>query len=142
MNDIINFEELEERAKNLSRTLTNLLYESFEFQSSSFEVYENGMCIDYGSCNTFIRAKVLNNTIKFSLLNNDSIDIDTSFSFQFYKDDLLNDRIQYGRLPVNFNIGNSTLPVVCNIFPNKNIIRFALLSPLRVIEFTGTIKKL
>ena len=51
--------------------------------------------------------------------------------------DILEDRIQYGRIPESFSWNDSTDPVVCNIFANKTCIRFAMMSPLRIVEFFG-----
>ena len=122
--------------------LKELLYESFEFTATKFEIYEKGQCIKNGICNSVIKASIYDNSIFFHIENNE-LDIDNNFSFLLREDDLLMDRIQYGRLPRIFYAKiRKTLPVVCNIFPNANIIRFATLNPLRLTEFTGTIKKL
>lgn len=58
--------------------------------------------------------------------------------FGIAKGDILEDRIQYGRIPDNFNFNDPTDPVVCNIFSNKTCIRFAMMSPLRIVEFYGS----
>lgn len=125
--------------ENNQKTLKALVYKSFEFHASTFEIYENGKCIKSGDCKMLIKSTATNNEIYFQIFNNDCTYIENNFSFTFCNDDLLPDRIQYGRLPYGLNIGSSTLPVVCNIFPDKNIIRFATLSPLKLIEFKGTI---
>ena len=51
--------------------------------------------------------------------------------------DVLNDRIQYGRIPDSMNWHDSKEPVVCNIFNNMTCIRFAMMSPLRIVDFYG-----
>jgi hypothetical protein len=57
--------------------------------------------------------------------------------FGVERGDILEDRIMYGRLPDNFSWQDPTDPLVCEIFANKTCIRFAMLSPLRIIELTG-----
>lgn len=51
--------------------------------------------------------------------------------------DILNDRIQYGRIPDSMSWYDPNEPVVCNIFNNMRCIRFAMMSPLRIVEFHG-----
>ena len=57
--------------------------------------------------------------------------------FGVERGDILEDRIMYGRLPDSYSWQDPTDPLVCEIFANKTCIRFAMLSPLRIIEFTG-----
>ena len=58
--------------------------------------------------------------------------------------DVLEDRVQYGRLPEYLpNNLSSKTPIVCNIFVNEpsedmNCIRFAMMAPLRLVEFYGS----
>ena len=76
-------------------------------------------------------------------LYNNSTYISDSFSLPTEQDDLLDDRIQYGRLKsTDYFSGNKFLPIVCNIFPQSGILRFATPNPLRVLEFTGHYKVL
>lgn len=125
--------------------LSSLLNRSFTFYADSFEEYQNGRCINRGMCNAQISAVVHYGKVDFSITNSDSLPttlpISTKFSISLGgPDDLLEDRIQYGRLPMNMYSINSYLPIVCNIFPQNNLIRFAMLSPLRLIEFHGRIE--
>lgn len=119
-----------------------MLYESFIFQASSYEIYENGRCLKSEKCQITINAYASDYDISFYVQHNNEIGIDKHFSIEFRSDDLLIDRIVYGRLPTNMYIGSNTLPIVCEIFTQKNVLRFAILSPLRLIEFTGTIQKI
>lgn len=57
--------------------------------------------------------------------------------FGIQNGDILEDRIQYGRIPNSFSWNDSNEPLVCNIFNNMTCIRFAMLSPLRIVEFHG-----
>ena len=52
-------------------------------------------------------------------------------------EDVLADRVQYGRL-TSIGLKDANEPIVCNIFNNMQCIRFAMTSPLRIIEFYGT----
>lgn len=75
--------------------------------------------------------------MKFRLMDNPTY-IDNEFSFPLACDNLLEDRVQYGRLsPVDYVSGNSLHPIVCNIFPITGILRFATPNPLRLVEFSG-----
>lgn len=56
--------------------------------------------------------------------------------------DILEDRVQYGRLPYSLSCPNSNEPIVCNIFSNMTYIRFAMMSPLRIVEFHGNFKNI
>lgn len=121
--------------------LSSLLNRSFTFYADSFEEYQNGRCINRGMCNAQIIALVHYGKVDFSIINSNSLSISTRFSINLGgTDDLLEDRIQYGRLPMNMYSSNSYLPIVCNIFPQNNLLRFAMLSPLRLIEFRGHIE--
>ena len=121
--------------------LSSLLNRSFTFYADSFEEYQNGRCINRGMCNAQIRAAVHYGKVDFSIINGNSLSISTRFSINLGEpDDLLEDRIQYGRLPMNMYSINSYLPIVCNIFPQNNLLRFGMLSPLRLIEFHGRIE--
>ena len=69
---------------------------------------------------------------------NNSTYIDDQFSFATAFDDLLEDRVQYGRLrSIDCVSGVMSTPVVCNIFPQNGILRFATPNPLRLVEFSG-----
>jgi hypothetical protein len=76
----------------------------------------------------------------FKLRNNPTY-IDNFFSFTILSDDLLEDRVQYGRLnPIDYVTGVASTPIVCNIFPQNGVIRFATPNPLRLVEFSGIFK--
>jgi len=55
--------------------------------------------------------------------------------FGIMRGDIQSDRIQYGRIPDSYSWSDPTDPVVCNIFANKTCIRFAMMSPLRIVDF-------
>ena len=114
---------------------------SFVFKASSFEEYQGGRCINDGSCNVSIIAKVLNDEcIGMILQGNIPVRINTEFGLPIlglHNGDVLNDRVQYGRVPVSMNWHDSNEPIVCNIFNNMTCIRFAMMSPLRLLEFHG-----
>ena len=122
--------------------MENSIYcKSFIFEANRFEEYQDGKCIGKGTCNTQIIAKVLNpETIGFVLQNDVPIKINTHFGlpiFGIQRGDVLNDRVQYGRIPDSFSWEDPNEPVVCNIFNNLICIRFAMMSPLRMVEFYG-----
>jgi len=113
----------------------------FVFQATKYEVYQDGRCIDMGATDVQIISKTKDDIAFFHLEGVIPTDIKRNFAFPIYgieQGDILEDRIQYGRLPVDINHWPLPLdPPVCNIFSNKTCIRFALLSPLRIVEFYG-----
>lgn len=121
--------------------LNSILHQSFEFYSKSFEVYENGCCIQHEPCNTHISAEFsIFIGMTFRLIDNPTY-IEDRFSLPTSYDDLLEDRVQYGRLrSIDYISGVSSRPIVCNIFPQEGILRFATPSPLRLIEFSGVFR--
>ena len=114
---------------------------SFVFKSSSFEEYQDGRCISKGGCSITIIAKVLNDEcIGMMLQGSIPIIINSRFGLPILGaqyGDVLEDRIQYGRVPASMSWSDSNEPVVCNIFNNMTCIRFAMMSPLRIVEFYG-----
>lgn len=112
---------------------------SFIFEAERFEEYQNGLCTNTGKCNTRIIAGVVSSDcIAFMLKNDVPGRIKRNFGLPMLgMDDVLSDRIQYGRLPISLYSSDSQTPIVCNIFNNMTCIRFAMLSPLRIIEFYG-----
>lgn len=76
----------------------------------------------------------------FSISGNLPVGINAKFNLPIIEeDDVLPDRVQYGRL-TNRAWKDYKEPVVCNIFNifnNMKCIRFAMTSPLRIIEFYG-----
>ena len=123
---------------------TELYYKSFEFQANRFEEFQNGKCISSGNCKTLITATVITQDVIAFVLNDlPKIKINYKFGLPILGElngDILEDRIQYGRLPDSLSWNDSNQPIVCNIFNNATCIRFAMLSPLRIIEFFGEFK--
>jgi hypothetical protein len=114
---------------------------SFIFKANRFEEYQNGCCTNSGRCNTIVVAKVLNNgCIGMMLQGTVPVRINNNFGLPIFGSqhgDVLEDRVQYGRIPDSMSWHDSNEPVVCNIFNNMTCIRFAMMSPLRIIEFYG-----
>lgn len=118
-----------------------MLHQSFEFNAISYEIYENGCCIQQANCNTFIVAEhsVFIGMI-FRVMNNPTY-MEDDFTIKTDSDDLLEDRVQYGRLrSIDYFNGDSSKPIICNLFPQNGILRFATPNPLRIIEFYGNYK--
>ena len=120
----------------------NRIYKkNFIFKANRFEEYSNGVCTNKGAINTTIVAKVLNDsTLGIGLLDEVPANLNTRFGlpiFGIQNGDILEDRIQYGRIPDSFSWNDPNEPLVCNIFNNLTCIRFAMLSPLRIVEFYG-----
>lgn len=114
---------------------------NFIFKADRFEEYSNGTCLNNGVTNTTIVAKVMDeNTIAMGLLDDIPTRINKRFGlpiFGILQGDILEDRILYGRIPQSFCWDESNEPIVCNIFNNMTCIRFAMLSPLRIVDFYG-----
>lgn len=122
--------------------MDNSIYcKSFAFQTSSFEVYQDGICLKRGSCDTRILAEPMNSEcIAMMFQGNIPVKVNRRFGlpiFGAFFGDVLEDRIQYGRLPDNMSWRDPNEPIVCNIFNNGTCIRFAMLSPLRIVDFYG-----
>lgn len=121
----------------------NIYKKSFVFEATRYEEYVNGQCSNQGYANIQIVAKVMSDEcIGVALLGNIPVDIKQHFGlpiFGIMRGDVLEDRVQYGRLPDRdkWSWFDSSEPVVCNIFNNMTCIRFAMLSPLRIVEFYG-----
>ena len=120
---------------------TKIYRKSFVFETNRFEEYRDGKCINKGYCKTTIIAKVLsNNVIGFSLQNDIPVNMNSNFGLPILgiaAGDILEDRVQYGRIPDTFRWNDPNEPLVCNIFNNLSCIRFAMMSPLRIVEFFG-----
>lgn len=120
--------------------LESVLHKSFKFEAKSYEIWQDGCCIRCATCSTCATAEYEDSlfaSMKFRLMDNPTY-IDNEFSFPLACDDLLEDRVQYGRLsPVDYVSGSSLHPIVCNIFPITGILRFATPNPLRLVEFSG-----
>ena len=119
----------------------------FVFKATYYEEYQNGCCIRKGEIAVRITSKTVDNRAafpyKFAMFHLEGqlpMSIKRDFGIPVYgidRGDILEDRIQYGRLPDNLSWNDSSDPVVCNIFDNRTCIRFAMMSPLRIVEFTG-----
>lgn len=114
---------------------------SFIFEANHFEEYQDGHCVNRGACNATIIAKVLNkDCIGMILQGTIPVRINNRFGLPILGSqygDILEDRVQYGRVPTSMSWQDSKEPVVCNIFNNMTCIRFAMMSPLRIVEFYG-----
>lgn len=114
---------------------------SFIFEADRFEEYQDGRCLSKGPCNVTILAKVLNDECLGMILQGEMpVRINTRFGLPIFgleNGDVLNDRVQYGRIPDSVSWPDSNEPLVCNIFNNLTCIRFAMMSPLRIVEFYG-----
>ena len=142
--------------------MSSIYKKSFVFEAKRFEEYQNGKCVRQGTIECSIKAhemffspydvtsmanydelqsKVggvdIDGGMTFSLSGNMPSGINTKFNLPIIEeDDVLSDRVQYGRL-TNRAWRDNNEPVVCNIFNNMECIRFAMTSPLRIIEFFG-----
>ena len=125
----------------MSTVLNSMLHQSFNFDATSYEIYENGCCIQHALCDTHISVEFsLFLGMRFRLIGNPTY-IDDIFSLPTSSDDLLEDRVQYGRLrSIDYISGVSSKPIVCNNFPQNGILRFATPNPLRLVEFSGKFK--
>ncbi len=112
----------------------------FTFQASRYEEYVDGVCLSKGNCNTIVVSKpISHDCVAFNLVNEIPVKIWDHFELPvlgYAGGDVLKDRIQYGRLNT-LKWHDPTEPIVCNIFNNMTCIRFATLSPLRIVEFYG-----
>lgn len=121
--------------------LESFLNQAFEFQATSYEIYAYGVCIERDTCRTFVKAEFSIYLGMIFWLKNNPTYIKDCFSVKTAHDDLLQDRVQYGRLhPTDYFSGVSSKPIVCNIFPKDGILRFATPNPLQLVEFSGTFK--
>lgn len=125
----------------------NRIYKkAFVFEVQRFEEYIFGTCTNKREISCIITAIPINdNLIKITLNGNVPLGINQNFTLPILgieQGDILEDRVQYGRLPVGMNCDDSNKPIVCNIFDNMTCIRFAMMSPLRIIEFFGEFKEI
>lgn len=125
--------------------MLNIYCSPFTFTACRYEEYKNGVCTTKGSCSLTIKSNTQENFILFDLEGNIPVNIKPHFGLPIFgqqNGDILEDRIQYGRLPDNLYWDDPTDPIVCNIFANKTQIRFAMLNPLRIVEFYGKFEKI
>ena len=127
--------------------MNELYCTSFVFKATRYEEYRDGQCTGQGDISVKIISKTVNNRTafpyKFAMFHLEG-ELPTSIKryfgipvFGIERGDILEDRIQYGRIPDNFSWNDPTDPIVCNIFANKTCIRFAMMNPLRIVEFFG-----
>ncbi len=124
----------------IDRVMNKAYLKSFIFQATRYEEYIDGVCNSRGNCNTTIVSKLMSHDcVAFGLMNDIPVCINDHFGLPvmgYAGGDVLPDRIQYGRLNT-LTWDDPNEPMVCNIFNNMTCIRFATLSPLRVVEFYG-----
>lgn len=121
--------------------MNHLFKRNFNFKANSYEEYCNGQLTDRDFIDLIISATVNSNHVHFDIYGDmyqgHSVEMHNNFNITLVGADILPDRIQYGLLPRYYSGENRYIPVVCNIFNNKACIRFAMLNPLRIIEFKG-----
>jgi len=124
--------------------MNNIYCKSFIFQAERYEEYQDGKCINKDKIDTQVIAKIANSDYGYKVavfnLRNNIPNINSNFGLPIFgvqAGDILEDRVQYGRIPDSMRWEDSNEPIVCNIFNNMQCIRFAMLSPLRIIEFYG-----
>ena len=119
----------------------NIYKKAFIFDATRYEEYINGKCTRRGKINCTIAAKpITSDTLSIILMDDVPSEINSRFGLPIFgieRGDVLADRVQYGRLPDSFSWDDPNEPLVCNIFNNMTCIRFAMMSPLRIIEFFG-----
>lgn len=121
--------------------MNSIFNKSFIFKASTYEVYYNGQCIDKGITNTTITAIISDNVVEFTLKGDLRGNTRHAFKLPILgieAGDILEDRVQYGRLPRFADGYAPNEPIVCNIFNNMKCIRFAMFHPLRIVEYFGT----
>ena len=121
--------------------MQDIYKKDFIFQAESYEEYRGGKKTASGTTSAKIYAKVIDaETIGIAILGIVPLNINESFGlpiFGAFNGDILEDRVQYGRLPDNLSWNDPAEPIVCEIFDTMRCIRFAMLSPIRIVEFTG-----
>lgn len=146
--------------------MNSIYKKSFTFRAKRFEEYSNGKCTrqglidcviqvrkmhvspynvfavaDYNELEAKVNGADIDGGMSFRLSGNVPSGINLTFNLPLMDEDVLPDRIQYGRL-LNAWRGSSDEPIVCNIFSNMQCIRFAMMSPLRIVEFFGEFTEL
>lgn len=119
----------------------------FVFKSTHYEEYRDGRCTEQGEISVDIISKTIEDKTaypyRFAIFHLEGelpMSIKRNFGipvFGIKRGDILDDRIQYGRIPDSFTWNDPADPVVCNLFANKTCIRFGMMSPMRIIEFFG-----
>lgn len=141
--------------------MNDIYKKTFVFKANRYEEYQDGRCSRNGVINCIISAheivwnlynvwsvsdyhtlesKVggveIDGGMSFSLSGTIPDGINPAFKLPLMRDDILSDRVQYGRL-ANRPWYDSNEPIVCNIFNSMECIRFAMTAPLRIIDFYG-----
>lgn len=113
---------------------------SFVFHATRYEEWCNQRCTRKGNVDSTITAQISGCSVCFRIDGNPQLQMDGVFTLPMTDaDDVLADRVQYGRLPMyQPNNLSSSKPIVCNIFFNMTCIRFAMMAPLRIVEFYGS----
>lgn len=125
--------------------MLNIYRSPFTFTASRYEEYKNGTCIAKGTCDLTIKSIIKENFVLFDLEGSIPVSIKPHFGLPIFgqrNGDILEGRIQYGRLPDNLYWDDPNDPIVCNIFANETQIRFAMLNPLRIVELYGKFEKI
>ena len=120
--------------------MKELWMKPFTFKANRFEEWANGQCLRQGNVDLKITAIPYPSIMRFQIEGDISLIFPKTFDLPLLNFDtaLLADRIQYGEL----NTSRSKYPLVCNIFSNKQCIRFAFWNvQLHIIEFYGDIIK-
>ena len=124
----------------------------FTFQATSYEEYEKGVCTGRGTLNASIQSKIVvdpesykqSGIAYFIYFHIDSnLRLNTRFDFGIpilgiNNGDILDDRIQYGRMMNYWPAERNDDPVACHIFENLHCLRLCFQSPMRIIEFQGS----
>ncbi|MBR1784557.1 MAG: hypothetical protein IJ760_03845 [Bacteroidales bacterium] len=103
-----------------------------------FSAYDVFSVANYNELESKVGGMDVDGGMSFSISGTIPSGINARFNLPIIEeDDVLPDRVQYGRL-MNRPWKDPKEPVVCNIFNNMECIRFAMTSPLRIIEFYGS----
>lgn len=121
--------------------MISIYKKDFIFQAVSYEEYQGGRRTAGGATSVKIYAKVLEpETLGIAIQGYVPVSINDNYGLPIFgsqNGDVLEDRVQYGRLPNSLSWNDPDEPLVCEIFNSMQCIRFAMLSPLRIVEFTG-----
>lgn len=122
----------------MTGTMNELWMKPFTFRANRFEEWTNGQCLRQGNVDLKIAAIPYPGIMRFQIEGNISLIFPKTFDLSLADLDtaLLSDRIQYGGL----HSSRSRYPLVCNIFNNRQCIRFGFWDvQLHIIEFYGDI---
>lgn len=116
---------------------------SFVFRATRYEEWMDGQCINGDLFETDIVAEASSYDIQFYISNVGNLEINNTSTFEYEDEstELVLDRIIYSH---DSDFLKSKEPVECQLFKvisGISCIRFTLPSPLRVIEFYGSLTK-